>query len=102
MQASVPFADLVFPQDGVRLILPYKIGLNGWARKGDGSYLSQDSRFPYVPRNTSQGLYQSGYNPWAPTHDVQLKFILSKWTWMVEQGHWDVDEHGVAGGIEQR
>lgn len=53
------------------------------------------------PRDTSQELYQAGFNPFTVNHDVQLEYVLKNWAWMVQSGFWDVDEHGVAGGIEK-
>jgi uncharacterized protein YuzE len=32
---------------------------------------------------------------------VQLRYVLGKWVEMIEEGKWEVDEHGVVGGIEK-
>lgn len=77
------------------------MGANGWARKSDASHLGEKPNVAGFPHNTSQNLYQTGFNPWAPTHDTRLDMVLSSWLEMVRGGHWEVDEHGVAGGIEK-
>ncbi|GFP59295.1 hypothetical protein TASIC1_0012029800 [Trichoderma asperellum] len=91
-------------EDGCKLILPYAIGENGWARTSDGA-LFGENRYAQgptanpVPRSTD--LYQLGFNHFIEIHDVQLKHVLSHWADMVEQGKWAVDADGVAGGIEK-
>ncbi|KAH8810853.1 hypothetical protein F5884DRAFT_749261 [Xylogone sp. PMI_703] len=47
------------------------------------------------------GLYQTRYNPFIPQHNVELFRILENWLRLVESGIWDINEDGVAGGIEK-
>ncbi|KAL7935631.1 hypothetical protein V8C35DRAFT_297840 [Trichoderma chlorosporum] len=91
-------------EDGCKLILPYAIGGNGWARTSDGALFGENkhAKGPTaspVPRSTQ--LYQQGFNHFIHTHDVQLKHVLWHWVDMVEKGKWLVDTDGVAGGIEK-
>lgn len=91
-------------EDGCKLILPYAIGENGWARTSDGALFGENTHAQGptaspVPRSTE--LYQLGFNHFIEMHDVQLKHVLSHWADMVEQGKWAVDADGVAGGIEK-
>ncbi|RFU29628.1 hypothetical protein B7463_g6712, partial [Scytalidium lignicola] len=91
-------------EDGCKLILPYAIGDNGWARTSDGALFGDNmhAKGPTaspVPRSTQ--LYQQGFNHFIKTHDVQLKHVLWHWAEMVEEGKWAVDVDGVAGGVEK-
>jgi hypothetical protein len=91
-------------EDGCKLILPYAIGGNGWARTSDGALFGENTHAQGptanpVPRSTE--LYQLGFNHFIEMHDVQLKHVLSRWADMVEQGKWTVNADGVAGGIEK-
>ncbi|KAK4063896.1 hypothetical protein Trihar35433_8604 [Trichoderma harzianum] len=91
-------------EDGCKLILPYAIGENGWARTSDGALFGEKTHAKGptaspVPRSTQ--LYQQGFNHFIQTHDVQLKHVLWHWADMVEKGKWAVDVDGVAGGIEK-
>lgn len=91
-------------EDGCKLILPYAIGGNGWARTSDGALFGEKTHAEGpaaspVPRSTR--LYQQGFNHFIETHDVQLKHVLSRWAEMVEEGKWTVDVDGVAGGIQK-
>ncbi|KAL1846829.1 hypothetical protein Plec18170_008971 [Paecilomyces lecythidis] len=91
-------------EDGCKLILPYAIGRNGWARTSDGALFGEKTHAEGptaspVPRSTR--LYQQGFNHFIETHGVQLKHVLSRWAEMVEEGKWTVDVDGVAGGIQK-
>ncbi|EEA26446.1 hypothetical protein TMatcc_005283 [Talaromyces marneffei ATCC 18224] len=91
-------------EDGCKLILPYAIGGNGWARTSDAAVFGERvrSRGPTAsPGARSTQLYQQGFNHFIGNHDVQLKHVLSRWAEMVEKGKWAVDLDGVAGGIQK-
>jgi len=79
-------------EDGFRLFLPFTVGENGFARKSDGL------RF-----ESQVELYQHGYQSFGGemTRAQRLVRVLGKWTEMVENGKWKVDEGGVRGGIEK-
>jgi hypothetical protein len=53
------------------------------------------------PTPTSTQLFQLGYNNFINSHNVQLKHILRHWTELVESGKWEIDQDGVAGGMEK-
>jgi hypothetical protein len=92
-------------EDGSKLILPFTLGSNAFARTSDGALIGEDVRSTgdeatdIEPRNAE--LYQLGFNHFIAAHDVQLKYVLWKWLEMVEEGKWEVDEHGVLGGVEK-
>jgi hypothetical protein len=83
--------------DGCRLLLPYPITANQWARFGDGSLLGKDRQY--------DGLYQPGFNfvqsGEVGTENTRLALLFDNWTSMIENGHWEVGENGVLGGIEK-
>ncbi|KAH7134903.1 hypothetical protein B0J11DRAFT_517185 [Dendryphion nanum] len=87
-------------EDSVRLVLPYTIGIHGFARTSDGARFGENTESENVEaqgRYTS--LYQQGYNPFIERHDVRLVTVLKKWTAMVEKGLWGVGREGVKGGM---
>jgi hypothetical protein len=93
-------------EDGCKLILPFPLGANEFARTSDGALIGENVRSrgenaaPQVePKSTE--LYQLGFNHFIAAHDVQLKYVLWKWVEMVEEGKWEVDADGVVGGIEK-
>ncbi|KZZ92173.1 hypothetical protein AAL_06383 [Moelleriella libera RCEF 2490] len=91
-------------EDGCKLILPFAIGGNGWARTSDGALFGENTHDQAavarpVPRSTQ--LYQQGLNRFIKTHDVQLKHVLRHWAGMVEEGKWAVDANGVAGDVQK-
>ncbi|ETS78783.1 hypothetical protein PFICI_08636 [Pestalotiopsis fici W106-1] len=68
-----------------------------YARSTDGVLL--DSR---DGPGFNTGLYQTKVNPFiSRNHDVELFRVLENWVELVESGVWQVDENGVAGGIEK-
>lgn len=93
-------------EDGSRLILPFTLGSNAYARTSDGALIGEHVRragenaaAEIEPKSAE--LYQLGFNHFIASHDVQLRYVLWKWLEMVEEGKWEVDEHGVMGGIEK-
>ncbi|KAF1817963.1 uncharacterized protein K489DRAFT_385356 [Dissoconium aciculare CBS 342.82] len=91
-------------EDGCKLILPFPIGENGWARTSDGAVFGEEKKRRgevAVPYPTSTELFQLGYNHFIKRHDVQLKDVLWRWVELVESGEWGVDEDGVKGNIEK-
>lgn len=91
-------------EDGVKLLLPFTLGSNKCARRSDNSLVGeavfeQGPEAPNQPRSSE--LYQSGFNAYITSHDVQLRHVLVRWRDMVVQGKWQVDEEGVMGGIEK-
>jgi hypothetical protein len=93
-------------EDGCKLILPYTLGANAFARTSDGALVGEDVQHEgedgtaHVQPISTQ-LYQLGFNHFIAKHDVQLKHVLSRWVEMIEDGKWEVDADGVVGGIEK-
>jgi hypothetical protein len=91
-------------EDGCKLLLPFTLGGNGWARTSDLALFDErdfgpDETPQARPRSTF--LFQQGYNHFIQGHDVQLMHVLRLWTGLVERGVWEVDENGVKGGMEK-
>jgi hypothetical protein len=93
-------------EDCSKLVLPFILGSNGFARTSDGALIGEDVRrsgddgaTDVEPKST--GLYQLGFNHFIASHDVQLRYVLQKWVEMVEEGNWQVDQDGVVGGMEK-
>ncbi|KAJ6133748.1 hypothetical protein N7523_000070 [Penicillium sp. IBT 18751x] len=87
-----------------RLLLPFSIGSNGFARSSNGIPFKH-ARFP--GGYPSDQLYQthlfsgySGYLPWD-SRSSYLHRVLENWAKRVETGDWLVGEDGVIGGIEK-
>ncbi|CAK3879677.1 Hypothetical predicted protein [Lecanosticta acicola] len=80
------------------LSLPFDLG-DGYSRFNDGPAISSRAAKDWEPANSQ--LYQAYFNPFITRHHIQLYLILESWAHMVEAGHWDVDEHGVVGGVEK-
>ena len=82
-----------------RLLLPFKIGANKYARSSNGVPFSK-----WALNGVSDKLYRvycfSGVLP-LDSHSSQLHKVLLNWTERVEMGDWEVNEDGVAGGIEK-
>ena len=88
-------------EDAVKLVLPFGVGGNGFARMSDGLQIA-DQRYS---ENSSCGdrytdLYQQGWNPFIEMHQVRLVKVLESWKGMVERGDWKVGAKGVIGTIE--
>jgi hypothetical protein len=93
-------------EDGSKLILPFTLGSNAWARTSDGALIGEhvrsageDAAAELEPRSVE--LYQLGFNHFIAAHDVQLKYVLWNWVEMIEEEKWEVNEHGVVGGMEK-
>jgi hypothetical protein len=81
-------------EEGFRLVLPYAIGENGFARQSDGSLIGDDKW---------KDLYQHGGKPFGGdwSRAQRLERLFDNWMQMVENGQWEVDDDGVVGGIEK-
>jgi hypothetical protein len=91
-------------EDESTLVLPYRIGARGFARKSDGTRFgenTQDHDEDVQADNTFADLYQPGHQPFTEMHSVWLFSVLENWLGMVQRGHWKVDENGVMAGIEE-
>jgi hypothetical protein len=88
-------------EDAVKLVLPFGVGGNGYARLSDGLLIGdrRDSEDPTWD-NRYTDLYQQGWNPFIEMHQVRLVKILESWKGMVERGDWKVGAKGVEGTIE--
>ena len=88
-------------EDEFKLVLPFGIGANGYARKSDGSRFGENSESEDVEvTNTFADLYQLGYSPFDGILENRLVGVLKSWLGMVERGDWKIDRYGVAGGID--
>jgi hypothetical protein len=83
-------------EDECLFILPFGIGANGHARKSDESRYGERKE----GKDSHFDLYRPGYQPFEEHHEQSLVDILESWRGMVERGDWQIDEHGVAGGID--
>ena len=92
-------------EDGCKLVLPFTLGSNAFSRTSDGALIGEhvrregDEAAELEPK--SADLYQLGFNHFIAAHDVQLKYVLGRWQEMVEDGKWEIDEHGAVGGVER-
>lgn len=93
-------------EDGCKLILPFPLGANAFARTSDGALIGENVRSAGIntaaevePRSTE--LYQLGFNHFIAAHDVQLKHVLWKWVELIEEKKWEVNAEGVVGGVEK-
>lgn len=75
-------------ENGCNLVLPFDFE-NGFAKKSDG-----------IPAEKSYDLLQAGTNPFNDSHPLAITAFLETLRENVESGHWAVDGHGVAGGID--
>ncbi|CAG7989856.1 unnamed protein product [Penicillium salamii] len=87
-----------------RLLLPFNIGSNGFARSSNGVPF-KNARFSGIEQPDQ--LYQedlfsgySGYLPWD-SRSSYLHKVLESWAERVEMGDWEVDQDGVMGGIDK-
>jgi hypothetical protein len=93
-------------EDGCKLILPYTLGADAFARTSDDALIGEDvgragEDVAADVQPISTQLYQMGFNHFIAKHDVQLKHVLWRWVEMIEDGKWEVDANGVVGGIEK-
>jgi hypothetical protein len=88
-------------EDEFRLILPFGIGSNGYARKSDGSRFGENRGIEHgEAKDTFTDLYRPGYQPFSESHEQRLVCVLRSWRGMVERGDWEIDQNGVAGGLD--
>jgi hypothetical protein len=80
-------------EDGSRLVLPYAIGGNGFAKTCDGAGID--------PRICDGELFQIGWNPFLLQHAVQLRSLLARFHDYVVTGVWSVGEQGITDPIER-
>jgi hypothetical protein len=88
--------------NGCHLLLHFNIFEYGWACP---SNKQQTGVTPWddvpEPKGTHTDIYQSGFNGFVDLRDVQLHEALLNWASEIENGHWEVGEEGVVGGIER-
>lgn len=87
-----------------RLLLPFSIGRNGFARSSNGIPF-KIARCPgteWPDQLYHEDLFSgySGYLPWD-SRSSYLHKVLESWAERVEMGDWKVDEDGVVGGIDK-
>lgn len=89
-------------EDETKFVLPFKIGRQGYAKSSDLALFSENTEAEdATPKDMNDKLFSPGHNPYIEMHNMQLYRVLEKWADMVEEGSWDVDENGVAGGMEK-
>ncbi|KAF1364841.1 hypothetical protein EJ07DRAFT_161817 [Lizonia empirigonia] len=78
-------------EDSSKLILPFTLGSNAFARTSDGALIGEhvqrageDAAAEIEPKSAE--LYQLGFNHFIAAHDVQFKYVLWKWSEMIEEG----------------
>ncbi|KAF2993162.1 hypothetical protein E8E13_000065 [Curvularia kusanoi] len=88
-------------EDEVTLVLPFRIGAQGFARKSDGARFGEDTQDPgdVEPDDTFADVYQPGQQPFTEMHAVRLISVLRNWIDMIRSGVWEVDADGVVGGV---
>jgi hypothetical protein len=79
--------------DGCKLLLPFPINSRAFSKFGDEKGIDD------VRKN--DGLYQPGESLIIRDDKLRLELLFKNWTSMIENGHWEVDENGVVGGIEK-
>jgi hypothetical protein len=90
--------------DEITLVLPFRIGARGYARKSDGSLFGENVRDTdelVGSQDTLADVYQPGHQAFTEGHSVRLFFVLENWLGMVQRGDWKVDANGVMGGIDE-
>ncbi|GAB1195940.1 hypothetical protein APSETT444_005205 [Aspergillus pseudonomiae] len=88
--------------NGCYLLLPFNIGQYGRACTSDNQQMGVDACDTVPkPKGMHDDLYQSGYNGFVDLRHVQLHKVLQNWASNIENGHWEVGEDGVVGGIER-
>ncbi|KAF2850137.1 hypothetical protein T440DRAFT_468820 [Plenodomus tracheiphilus IPT5] len=90
-------------EDECKLVLPFRVGAQGYARTGDGARFGEnrEDADQAIAQDTFADVYQPGYQPFTVGHPVQIFRVLTNWLAMVQGGHWKVDANGVVGGIEE-
>lgn len=88
-------------EDAVKLVLPFAVGGNGFARLSDGLQIGdQRGSEDRSCGDRYTDLYQQGWNPVIEMHRVRLVKVLESWKGMIERGDWKVGASGVEGTIE--
>lgn len=77
-------------EDGSRLVLPYNIGENSFAKRDDGSPVAWNTE-----------LYQIGWNPFILSHSIQLLAIIGHFSAYVRKEMWAVGPEGVAESTDR-
>lgn len=80
--------------DGCRLLLPFPINSNGFAKLGDGTVIEDRRKYDWLYQPGKMLIFREDDN-------LRLELLFKNWTSMIENGHWEVDENGVRGGIEK-
>ncbi|KAJ5138557.1 uncharacterized protein N7515_003405 [Penicillium bovifimosum] len=87
-----------------RLLLPFSIGRNGFARSSNGIpfkfIIDTETERPDQLYQSDTFSGYSGYLPWD-SRSSYLHKVLESWAERVEMGDWQVDEDGVVGGIDK-
>jgi hypothetical protein len=81
-------------EEGFRLVLPFALGREeGGAKMSDGQRLE---------KGVVADLFQHGFKPFGGEwwRAQRLERLFGKWTELVENGVWQVDERGVVGEVE--
>ncbi|KAJ5333171.1 hypothetical protein MYU51_021163 [Penicillium brevicompactum] len=87
-----------------RLLLPFSIGSNGFARSSNGIpfKLARCPGTEWSDQLYHEGSFSgySGFLPWD-SRSSYLHKVLESWAERVEMGDWQVDEDGVVGSIDK-
>jgi hypothetical protein len=87
------------PGNDSRLLLPFEVGRNGYARSSNGVLLNDcgiDRMYDKLYRDHQP----TGILPWG-SHSSYIHKVLVNWAERVESGDWEVNGDGVANGIEK-
>jgi hypothetical protein len=88
-------------EDAVKLVLPFGVGGDGFARISDGLQIGDERNLEDSScGNRYTDLYQQGWNPFIEMHWVRLAKVLESWKGMVERGDWKVGANGIEGTME--
>jgi hypothetical protein len=91
--------------DGCRLLLPFPITPGKFAKFGDGRLLDAQRSYDGLYQPTNGGYHYATEMPHGANVDwnLRLELLFKQWTWMIENGHWDVGngDEGVLGGAEK-
>jgi hypothetical protein len=99
-------ADKDFPAESgneSRLLLPFSIGSNGFARSSNTIRFKRDRPSVHGPDQLYQMDNSWGYSCYFPrdSRSSYLHKVLENWAERVEMGDWLVGEEGIVGGIEK-
>ncbi|CAN9428050.1 unnamed protein product [Alternaria sp. RS040] len=62
--------------------------------------LTDSALFDQTGGDSHVDLYRPGHQPLENHHEQSLVDVLKNWRGMVERGDWQIDENGVAGGMD--